>query len=875
MKRAIGWKIGFILVVVILSVWMATPLNDQIKLGLDLKGGIQVVLEVQVDEAIRQQTHQAAAQLKGLFKEAGIMFEKIRRTGKAEIEVTGIHDNSLEIIQEILDENLPNWSVEVSPGYLHLSLPPTFQKITRDHCIQKSITTIRNRVDKYGITEADVREIGVQGESKILVSLPGLDDPARIKDSIKSPAMLEFKHMKAGPFPTEAAALARYQGLLPEDLMILPANPRRMESGYYVLAALSVITGNDLKSASRGKGEFGGWEVHFSLTSSGAKAFRTYTAANIGKHMAIVFDKQIESIARINDILSYNSRIVGNYSLTEVDDMVLKLQTGALSAPMTKVAERVIGPSLGADSIKKGVTAAITGLITIMIFMVVYYRSAGINSVIALILDIILLIGAMAYMGFTLTLPGIAGIILTIGMAVDANVLIFERIKEELKKGKSPQSAIDLGFKKAFVTIFDANLTTVIAAFFLLQYGSGPMKGFAVTLIIGICVSMFSTLFVSKVIFHLVYATPQGKKKKSHRSPFQTGREFNFFKKEPAAAFMSKWKRRIAAGLSAVIILAGIVAYYFQGFNLGIDFTGGTMVEVAFKENISEEVLRVRLKNAGLSQSEIQRVDKTGNKFFVKTVKTNGNGLVNKEKQNNETIVDRLIETATCPGEFTILKKEMVGPKVSADLKQKVLLTTFWALLGMLVYIGFRFKLVYGLAAVLTLLHDVLVCLTIILLFKIEVSLPVFAALLTIIGYSLNDTIVIFDRVRDNLKYFKNSNQEGNIIENILHRSINQTLRRTVVTSGTTLAAVLALLFLGGEVLYTFAFTLMVGILVGTYSSIFQSCAWLALWKRHLQFLVFHHEDTKDTKMKKITNSKSQIAITEIPKRKASEAIKR
>jgi protein-export membrane protein SecD/preprotein translocase SecF subunit len=823
MKR-MGWKIGLILAVIILSIWAAMPLKEKIKLGLDLKGGLHLVLNVEVDEAIRLRTDRTVAQLKRLFNKARIEFEKIKRVGIDAVEIKGFPENSRAIIQDILKEHFPEWDVKDSAFHLRLSLPVNIQKVMKDRCIQQSIETIRERVNEYGVNDAGVQRIGIQGEDKILVTLPGVDDPERVKELIKSTAMLEFKHVKAGPFPTAKEALELYNGTLPDDLMIFPTNPKRMQPAFYVLTAESVITGEDLKSASRGQDGFGGWEVHFSLTPEGAEKLRTYSAANVGKYLSIVFDKKIESVARIEGVLSYHTRITGNYTYDEVNDMVLKLQGGALSASMTPIEERVIGPSLGEDSIKKGITAAVTGLLLIMIFMVVYYRAAGINSVIALLLNILLLMGAMAYFGFTLTLPGIAGIILTIGMAVDANVLIFERIKEEQKNGKSPGSAVEQGFKKAFVTILDANLTTVIAAIFLMQFGTGPIKGFAVTLIIGICASMFTALFVSRVIFDLVYA--RRRKKQSKSSPLKIGKNI-FFKKQSSIPFMNKRVRWTAFVLSGLVLLAGMVTYFSKGFNLGIDFTGGHMMEVSFREPVTEENLRASLGQVGLGQSVIQRVDTTGNKFFIKTTEAN--------RENNEKLLRGVqgggILEKSPPGrrrqEFTILSTEMVGPQVGVAMKHKVLLAAFWALLGMLIYIGVRFKWAYGLAAVFTLAHDILICLTVLLIFNVEISLTVAAALLTIIGYSLNDTIVIFDRVRDNLK--RGASKKQGVKEAILNQSINQTLSRTIVTSGTTLAAVLAIFLFGGEVLHDFSFTLIVGILVGTYSSIFQSCAWLTI----------------------------------------------
>jgi len=751
--KTTGWKIGLILAAVLLAVWAATPPGEKIKLGLDLKGGMHLVLKVEVDKAVQARKDREPGQLNQI----------------------------------------------------------------REHCIRQSIETIRDRIDKYGVKDAGVQRLGSGGDDKILVTLPGVNDPDRVKDLIKSTAMLEFKHTAAGPFETKEAAVAFYGGKLPEDLKIFPTNPKRMKPLFYVLKATSVVTGDDLNRASTGRGEFGAWEVHFTLNPDGAERLKRYSSANIGKTMAIVFDDQIESAAVIETVLSRDSRITGHYTYEEVSDMVVKLQSGALAAPMTPVEERVIGPSLGADSINKGITAAIIGLVSVLVFMVVYYGAAGVNSVIALLLNILLLMGAMAYLEFTLTLPGIAGIILTIGMAVDANVLIFERIKEELKNGKPAAQAVDAGFKKAFVTVLDANLTTVIAAVFLLQFGSGTVKGFAVTLITGICASMFTALFVSRVIFQLV--------------PLHARGRINSFGKETGIPFMNPRVMGIAAVLSLTVILVGCVTYFTKGFNQGIDFTGGIMMEVSFNEPTGEQDLRTALKKSGLERAMIQAIDKTGNRFLIKTVNSPhregeiaGTGI-----DISEAAVNRLKRAVSEVGDFTLLSSDMVGPQVGAGMKAKVIRAAVWALLGMLVYIGFRFKMAYGLAAVLTLVHDLLVCLTVLLVFNVEISLPVVAALLTVIGYSLNDTIVIFDRVRDNLK--GKGMVKGTGLQKVLNVSINRTLSRTLVTSGTTLAVVLVMLFLGGDVLYTFAFTLMVGFIVGTYSSIFQSCAWLYLYK--------------------------------------------
>jgi preprotein translocase subunit SecD len=388
-----------------------------------------------------------------------------------------------------------------------MSLRPNIVMRREEQTVNQALSTIQNRVDEFGVASPVFQR---QGSDRLLIELPGVSDKEkrRIMGLIRSTAMLEFKKVvDRGPYSTEADALKKYNGVLPEELVILKWSARNKRyKGYSVLQAANVITGTDMKNAQRTPGEFGSPQVSFSLDSTGAGKFRTFTAANVGQDLAIVLDKKIISAPVIKDVLSYESVMSGDFTIEEADDLALKLRSGALPAPLKPLHEQIIGPSLGADSIKKGLYACIVGLVLVMVFMLLYYRKAGINSIIALVLNMVILLGILAYFKATLTLPGIAGILLTIGMAVDANVLIFERIKEDLKAGKAPKSAIDSGFKKAFVTILDANLTTVIAAIFLFQFGTSAIKGFSVTLMIGIVASVFTAVFVSRVIFDLVYS---------------------------------------------------------------------------------------------------------------------------------------------------------------------------------------------------------------------------------------------------------------------------------------------------------------------------------------------------------------------------------
>jgi len=506
MKKSMGWKVGLILAVIVFSVWMFYPPKDKINLGLDLKGGMHLILEVQTDEAIRIQTDQSVEQLKSSLKDDGIKFEKVKRTGIDKIEIIGTSFDNERMIKDILEDDFRDWKVAYSSDRIIVTLRPNVEMKMRDQSVDQALQTIRNRVDEFGVAEPVIQKEGLSGD-RLLVQLPGVDDPARVKSLIKSTAMLEWKHVVAGSFPSKEDALKKYGGNLPDDLVILK---EKGSKSCYVLRAASVVTGKDLKTARSSVDEYGAPAVGFSLNSRGARKFEKYTSKNIGQRCAIILDNRVLLAPSISTVISGDGIITGRYTSDEVNDMVLMLRSGALPAPMKYLEERTIGPSLGADSIRKGLYACITGLILVLIFMLIFYRGAGINSNVALILNIIILMGILSYFKATLTLPGIAGVILTIGMAVDANVLIFERIKEDIRSGKSPKSAIESGFKKAFLTIFDANLTTIIAAIFLYQFGTGPIKGFSVTLIIGIAASMFTAVFVSRVIFDLTY----GKRKK-------------------------------------------------------------------------------------------------------------------------------------------------------------------------------------------------------------------------------------------------------------------------------------------------------------------------------------------------------------------------
>jgi preprotein translocase subunit SecD len=513
MNSSMNWKIAIIILVLGFSVFMFYPPSEKINLGLDLKGGIHLRMQVMTESAVVTHTNQTIAQLKSFLNEKKIPFEAATREKPNQIILTGFSADFEKDIKDYLDDEFRDWNYAMGTGSCSITLKPNVEINMKDQAVSQALQTIQNRIDEFGVTEPIFQK---EGNNRILIQLPGVNDKekARILSLIKSTAVLEFKAV-VGIYENEENALKENGGALSDDMEIVKSSPKNDHKGVYVLRTAPVFSGKDLKTARRAQDGYGAFIVSFTLNAQGANKIEKFSAANIGKPMAIVLDNRVISSPTIQGILSFNNQISGNFSLEEAEDLSLVLRSGSLPAELRTLEERTIGPSLGADSIRKGVFAAIFGLILVMIFMLVYYKGAGINSVIALVFNIVILLGILAYFKATLTVPGIAGIILTIGMAVDANVLVFERIKEDLKAGKAPKTAIDNGFKKAFVTIFDSNLTTVIAGIFLFQFGTGPIRGFSVTLIIGIIASMFTAVFVSRVIFDLVYGKKKSLKKLS------------------------------------------------------------------------------------------------------------------------------------------------------------------------------------------------------------------------------------------------------------------------------------------------------------------------------------------------------------------------
>lgn len=512
MAKNLRWKVLVILGVIALSVWWFYPPDQKIKLGLDLKGGVHLVLRVQTDDALKLETQTTADRLGEQLKTANIAVGSIAVTGPTSITVSGVAPDQDAAFRNALTEVEVNYDRSSSTGSYTFTLKPNITVQLREDTVNQALTTIERRVNELGVAEPIVARY--TAADQLLVQLPGVTDVDRAKEIIRSTAQLELKQVEQGPFSDEAAARAAYGGNVPPDIQLLPgtieAGPGLPAStGYYAVRRVPAVTGRDLRTARPTLDENNRAAVSFSLNNDGARKFGIFTQANIGKQLAIVLDNRVVSAPQIQSRIDDEGRITGNFTTQESQDLSLKLRSGALPASLSYLEERTVGPSLGADSIRAGVTAAAGGLLLVTLFMLFYYRLAGFNALISIAVNLTMLLGLMAYVGAAMTLPGIAGFILTIGMGVDSNVLIFERIKEELATAKSVKQAVAAGFDRVLLTILDTHVASLIAAAFLFQFGTGPIRGFAMTLTIGLLSNVFTAYFVSRTLFELTLSKRQ------------------------------------------------------------------------------------------------------------------------------------------------------------------------------------------------------------------------------------------------------------------------------------------------------------------------------------------------------------------------------
>src|SRR5437899_953256 len=531
MNKTLTWKLALTIAILLFflygifgipSSWsrqgLLASLQQRIHLGLDLKGGTHLILQVQVNDAVKVEADNAIERLKAELRARKINYTEISQPDPAnnpdKIVIKGVPPEVSADLRSIVSERLPEYNLASgAENTWTVSMKPQALAELKQRAVSQAIETIRNRIDQLGVSEPVIQEHGL-GQYQILVQLPGVDDPARVKEIMQSTAMLEIRQALGGPYSSEQQALQEHGGVLPPDAVLMPGKSigsRNTEGGeaWYLISRASAVTGRDLRTAEPSTDENGQPAVRFILTSEGGRKFYSFTSTHVGDNLAVVLDNKVQEVAVIKDAIRDTGVINGRFTQQETQDLSMTLRSGALPAGIKYLEERTVGPSLGADSIRSGVRAAIYGMLAVLIFMLVYYRWAGVNADIALILNLVILLGFMGYFGAVLTLPGIAGVILTVGMGVDSNVLIFERIREELRNGKTPPSAVEQGFSHAWITIVDTHVTTIVSAAILFIFGTGPVRGFATTLTFGLLANLFTAVFVSRVIFDFVLSRKQ------------------------------------------------------------------------------------------------------------------------------------------------------------------------------------------------------------------------------------------------------------------------------------------------------------------------------------------------------------------------------
>lgn len=530
MSKVPKWKAIVIIATVLICLYgiiglpkskaeLAANWKHNIRLGLDLQGGTLLVLQVQLQDAFKADATTSIERLKELMSKNSIAGEPmlgyepktLQDADKVEVLIKGVPADKSQNFRSIVGDEFSAWVLTpVGPADYRMTMKPTEAGNLKKETLARSISTIENRINGMGLAESTVQERqGSGADAEILVSLPGMDDPDQVKSMLKTAALLELYEVKSGPFKSEVEALASFNGVKPLGTKLMPSMKRgtdAQDSGWYVVTSTPVITGRDLRDARASQDDTGKAQTNFVISQDAKGRFGRFTEANIGNRLAIALDGQVKTAPRINARIEDNGVIEGVGTQQEAADLAIMLRSGSLPAGVVSLQEQTVGPSLGADSIRSGLMSGVVGVVAVIIIMLIYYSRSGINATVALILNAVILIGVLAYFGAVLTLPGIAGIILLIGMAVDSNVLIFERIREEIRSGKVLFAAIDAGFSKAFLTIIDTHVTTIVSCAFLFMFGTPAVRGFAVTLVIGLIANVFTSVFVSRYLFDLEYS---------------------------------------------------------------------------------------------------------------------------------------------------------------------------------------------------------------------------------------------------------------------------------------------------------------------------------------------------------------------------------
>lgn len=795
--------------------WPSWLPADVVNLGLDLRGGAHLLIEVQVGEVVAERMQTLRGDVRKALTEGGVRRFTDLRAAEDHVSVRITNPEDVARARELLrglaqpvggflgggfgmGGGIAGMDLDIADAgdqTFRLTLTEPALNEIADRTVQQSLEIVRRRIDEAGTREPTIQR---EGTDRILVQVPGIGSAEELKSLIGKTAKLTFHRVEG--FGDAAANPGPGQ-------MVLPG---REDGTQYLLERKPVLTGENLVDSQMGFHPQNGTPVvNFRFDTSGARIFGNYTAANVGQLFAIVLDNEVISAPRINSpILGGSGYIEGNFTVESATELSILLRAGALPASIKVLQQSTVGPDLGADSIAKGQLATLIAFGAVVVYMIAYYGLLGVFANLALLLNVGLIFALLSVIGATLTLPGIAGIALTIGMAVDANVLVFERIKEELKGAKGISRAIERGYEHAYSAIFDANITTLIAAVILFGMGAGPVRGFAVTLMFGIITSVFTAVMVTRLIITLYmhYVRPKTLSISLLRMvPDVTNIPF------------LNWRRPFAL-LSAAAIVVSALLVGVLGLNFGIDFRGGTMVEIRTQQQADLGQIRGVVSRLDLGDVAVQSFGED-NDVLIRVEEQAASG------EDQTAIAERIGQTlvAAIPG-TEIRRVEVVGPKVSGELLNSGILAVVLAIAAISVYIWLRFEWQFGVGSVLSLIHDVALTMGVFAIFKIEFNLSIVAAILTIVGYSLNDTVVVYDRVRENLRKYK----KMPLVE-LLNLSVNETLSRTLMTSTTTLVALVAMFVLGPEVIKGFTFAMIWGILVGTYSSIFVAAP-LLMW---------------------------------------------
>jgi preprotein translocase subunit SecD len=797
--------------------WPGYLPSNVVNLGLDLRGGAHLLVEVQISEVIAERMQTLRSDVQTALKDGGVRRRTNLRAADDHVSVRITNAEDIERAGELLRGlaqplgggllgggfgmgggvagGVDLEITEIGDQSFRIELTELAVAELTNRTMQQSLEIIRRRIDEAGTREPSIQR---QGEDRVLIQVPGIGSADELLGLIGRTAKLTF-HAVEG-FGQEATNPGPGQMVVPD-----------VEDGTnYMLQRKSILSGEHLVDSSMGFHPQNGTPVvNFRFNGAGARIFGNYTSAHIGDLFAIVLDNEVISAPRIQSaILGGAGYIEGSFTVESATELSILLRSGALPASIEVLEQRTVGPDLGADSIAQGQTATLIAFAAVLIFMAAYYGLFGLFANIALLLNVGLIFGLLSLIGATLTLPGIAGIVLTVGMAVDANVLIFERIKEELRSAKSVTRAIERGYEHAYSAIFDANITTLIAAVILFGMGSGPVKGFAVTLGFGIVTSVFTAVMVVRMMIGVWVRMRQPKTLKVNL--------IALVPEKTRIAFMSV--RKMCAGVSGAAVLASMILVAVLGLNFGIDFRGGTLVEV--QTEAPADLGQIRRLVSGMELGDVQ-VQSFGSErdVLVRIEEQAGGG----EQQVAIAAEVGQVLTTEIPG-TEIRRVESVGPEVSGELLQTGILAILLAVGAVLFYIWLRFEWQFGIGAVVALSHDVALTVGVFSLIGLEFNLQTIAAILTIVGYSLNDTVVVYDRVRENLRKYKKLP-----LSELLDLSVNETLSRTLMTSVTTLIALGAMFTLGPENIKGFTFAMIWGILIGTYSSVFVAAPML-LW---------------------------------------------